>query len=300
MPRDDEFNLLDATAPKHVSLTVEQQERRLMIVGDVHGCSDELRQLIREHGDEKDLIIFVGDMTNKGPKSVEVVQLARQLNALAVIGNHELSSLRGYHERNANPTCANNYEWTDELLAEDISYLSRLPYTISIPKHNAVVVHAGLVLGVSLSQQKPRDMVAMRNVKQREDGSWEAFEQTTQGEAWAKAWKGPQHVYFGHDAKRRLQQEEFATGLDSGCLYGGDLTAVLIRPDGKKKLVSVRSHGSYHRPPSGSEACCTAVSPPNFLSRHHVVIPLVTCAALVAAVCWFKWRQPRNSQTNQA
>jgi len=56
--------------------------------------------------------------------------------------------------------------------------------------------------------------------------------------AWAKAWNGPEQVICGHDAKRGLQNEKNATGLDSGACYGKKLTAIIL-PD--QKLVSVDS-----------------------------------------------------------
>ena len=50
------------------------------------------------------------------------------------------------------------------------------------------------------------------------------------GTPWAQRWRGPTQIVFGHDARRNLQVEDFATGIDTGCCYGRQLTALVLNP----------------------------------------------------------------------
>lgn len=245
--------------PKISHLVLGDKEirgRKLFIIGDVHGCLDELNDLLHKiedklGGTDKYLPIFVGDLINKGPKSVETLQKIRSIEHFAVRGNHDAAV---YRER-LMMSKYNNYEpperfqWVKKLSNDDLDYLKELPYTISIPTLNSIVVHAGLVPKVPLANQSIKDMILMRNLVQDDDTKmFKSGELPNSGEEWASLWPGPEHVYFGHDAKRKLQEHPFATGLDTGCLYGFLLTGLILDQDNTKELVSVRAKEVYEKP----------------------------------------------------
>lgn len=129
--------------------------------------------------------------------------------------------------------------------SEDLEFLSTLPLSIHLTQWNALVAHAGVVPGVSLDRQSHKAMTRMRNVVKQPDGTWADSELTKEGVAWVQEWNGPLHVYFGHDAKRGLQQAEYATGLDTGCCYGRQLTAIILP---SRELVQVQAHKMYVDP----------------------------------------------------
>ena len=146
------------------------------------------------------------------------------------------------HERykfDANPSVQQKnipYAWVKDFQPEDIDFLFNQPYTISVPAYNVIVVHAGLVPGVPLDCQRPIDMATMRGVVKESDGRYTGTAAKHVG-PWAALWCGPAHVYFGHNASRGLQQHTFATGLDTGCVYGRELTGAMIASPGQQPVL---------------------------------------------------------------
>jgi len=214
----------------------------LAVIGDVHGCLDELLELLEKIGWSMErsrsiTVVLVGDLVNKGPKSLEVLRFAKaacsKVNFYAVRGNHDEAALKAFHKHRNNPdeTIPDKYRWTLDMTEDDASFIESLPYTITFPQHNTLVVHAGLNNSCpDLESQSCEDLVSIR--------------------AWAQNYRGFLHVVFGHDAKRGLQQQPNATGIDTGCVYGRELTALLIL-DARaeiRTLVQVKARAVYSQP----------------------------------------------------
>ncbi len=211
-------------------------ESRTWVIGDVHGCANELADLLRACGvDDRDRVVFVGDLVGKGPFSDKVVQIARDLGADAVMGNHDVRCVQWWRNQQrgikAEPEPAHAHA-CHSLTDEDWQWLSRRPFVLPLPREHAIVVHAGLVPGIPLDEQDPKHMSTMRSL--RDDGS--PSKRIEDGIPWASAWPGPELVIFGHDAVRGLQQYPHALGLDTGCVYGGALTACALP---SRRLISV-------------------------------------------------------------
>ena len=244
--------------PHQVIHSQDIQEKHILIIGDIHACFDEFKELIVEAkkkvNNEAIHIVCVGDMLNKGPKNFETVKFLQEMfsngQLHAVRGNHEESILREYmyKAQNYDYSFPPKYHYLNDFSESDFAFLSNLPYSLRIPRINAVIVHAGLVPNVPLEKQKYGDITRMRNLISTPTFlrfKVQAHPKTEKGVAWATKWEGPEHVYFGHDAKRKIQDLPFATGLDSGCLYGNFLTGIIIDSSMHRSFVHVEAKQKY-------------------------------------------------------
>eukprot|EP01012_Entosiphon_sulcatum_P033095 TRINITY_DN4194_c0_g1_i1.p1 TRINITY_DN4194_c0_g1~~TRINITY_DN4194_c0_g1_i1.p1 ORF type:complete len:420 (-),score=62.27 TRINITY_DN4194_c0_g1_i1:51-1310(-) len=226
---------------------------RVIIVGDVHGCITELRELLGQVGFNRqagDNLVFVGDLVAKGPSSAEVIDLAIENGAHAVIGNHDWTVLRlaraireqsesDWHRARSR---SEHRQLAQTLTKQQLEYLMCLPHVLEVPEYNLAVVHAGLT--TPLDRTSSFDAMHMRNVV----GS-SATEDISAGVAWAQEWRGPPFVVFGHDALRGLQQYENSVGLDTGCVYGGALSCYVVP---KRTVHQVRAQREYSKPSKSS------------------------------------------------
>ena len=215
--------------------------RRTLVVGDVHGCVDELKALLKRAGvTADDTVILAGDLVAKGPDSQAVVQLARERGLLAVCGNHDAHLLKA---RKGKELRKHHAEVAASLKENDWRFLESLPLYYALPKLGALVVHAGLVPGVPLERQESQTLLNLRSFTAAGTPS----NRVEAGVPWASRWPGPELVVFGHDAMRGLQRHPHALGLDTGCVYGKQLTGVWLE---SRELVAVDARKQW----SGFEA----------------------------------------------
>ena len=245
-------------------------------IGDVQGCYDELRALLERIGFNRahDRLWFVGDLVNRGPKSLEVLRFVKELGELAVVvlGNHDLhliTQFEGFEKKRKDDT------FDDVLGAPDAKAL--IDWLRARPMMHAeggwAMVHAGLLPQWSIDKALAlareveqalraagyRDFLAnMYGSKpERWDDSLAGWDRlrvivnamtrmrfcTAEGamefhsngveppagyRAWYEARTDERPVLFGHWSALGLKLTDRIAGLDTGCVWGGALTALRL------------------------------------------------------------------------
>lgn len=253
--------------------------QREIIIGDVHGCLKELTTLIdRLQVKNDDHLIFVGDLVDKGPDSAPVVWYVHGLQeqgvpVTIVEGNHEETHTRFRRQEKQRRGGAENLiaraseirKINRRFEREHIKFLENAVLWHRIPHRNILVVHAGIPLGMrelpdpqtwrSLPRGKKRTEAASLLRLRYEDYQGNYIKLGCERESdffWAERYDGRfGHVFFGHEPfveERQPQEFPHATGIDTGCVYGGYLTAAVFWPGVEEpKYVSVKAQRAYYK-----------------------------------------------------
>lgn len=235
------------------------------IIGDVHGCFDELCELLTQLGYNISLpnadepayrvqppegrkVVFVGDLVDRGPRIPEVLRLVMDMvdanMAICVPGNHDEKLLRKLKGRDVslNHGLANSLEQlereTPEFRARVLHFLDGLISHYVFDDGRLVVAHAGLK-----AEMQGRGSSAVR--------SFALYGETT-GETdefglpvrynWAVDYRGKALVVYGHTPVYEPEWLNSAVNIDTGCVFGGKLTA-LRYPE--RQLLSVPARQVY-------------------------------------------------------
>jgi hypothetical protein len=228
---------------------------RTIIVGDVHGCLHEAEDLLEYvHFGEGDALYFLGDLLSRGPLPEGVLELVRRTGGRGVRGNHDDSLLawRAAQRTGVEFSISHSKRKLAERLQEtDWELLESLPLWLDLPNHDIRLVHAGVIPGLAIDKQPREALLSMRylgpnNEPIEKDGTV----------LWATRYQGPPHVVFGHNAQREPQIHPWATGIDTGVVYGERLTAMVLDagkkvppPERRREvLFAVASKARYYTP----------------------------------------------------
>jgi hypothetical protein len=209
---------------------------RTIVVGDLHGCYDELLDLLDKvsFGSE-DRLICVGDLITKGPKNREVLdRFMTDPQFTSVLGNHDLALRRRWNGEKFKLKASQKP--THKELKKDkdryTPFLNQLPFSIDLGTH--LVVHAGLRPGLEFQSQTTEDMTELRSLG--EDRA------SRKGTPWYDVYDGEKIVLFGHWPSAEPRRGKKAIGLDTGCVYGGQLSAYIVETG---ELTSVPARQVY-------------------------------------------------------
>jgi len=195
---------------------------RTLIIGDVHGCRDEMERLIESFGfiPGQDRLFQVGDLINKGPDSMGCVDLVTQLGVHCVLGNHEAKLLKMLAIPEERRT-EHEHLYFNRIgpHAQEIGEIVKSwPLWIEDPLFT--LVHAGLEPGkANLEEMRRKVILSIRTW----DGEGEELDQAGDPH-WYECVQWPKTVVFGHWAMLGLVSRTGFRGLDTGCVYGGMLT----------------------------------------------------------------------------
>ncbi|MDP4161785.1 MAG: bis(5'-nucleosyl)-tetraphosphatase PrpE [Bacillota bacterium] len=220
---------------------------KIDIIGDIHGCFNELKELTLKLGyswetgiplhREGRFLGFVGDLTDRGPDSLHVVDLVWRLvvkekKAHYVPGNH-CNKLYRYFQGNkvqishGLETTVSEYDVLNKKLKSEIrrkfmDLYEKAPLYEVLDNERLVLVHAGIredYIGKNDSKVKSFVLYGDITGEKHPDGSPVRRD-------WAKSYKGKTCIVYGHTPVMEARILNYTYNIDTGCVFGGKLTAL--------------------------------------------------------------------------
>ncbi len=239
------------------------------IIGDIHGCFDELRELLKKLGYEVDplpdenetlfsarhpenrLAFFVGDITDRGPRNVDCLRLVMGMcaegSAQCVMGNHDFKLSKWLKGRKVqlnhglDLTAAELEQTSETFRKEATEFIYNLRSHAWLADGKLVVAHAGLK-----EEMHGRGSGAVRTFAMfgETTGEIDEFGLPVRLE-WAREYKGDADVVYGHTPVLEAEWLNNTLCIDTGCVFGGKMTA-LRWPE--REAVSVAAEKQYAEP----------------------------------------------------
>jgi serine/threonine protein phosphatase 1 len=208
---------------------------RTIVIGDIHGCYQELLQLLAKvQLTEADWLISLGDIVDRGPDSVKVYDfLKNRPNTIVLMGNHERKHIRqtlSYGQEIVKLQFGERY-------GEFLDWAQHLPYLYETDA--AIFVHAAIENGIPIEKQREEVLCGCT--------AGEKYLEKQYGNTyWNQLYTGTKPVIFGHHVvgDHPLIVNQTVYGIDTGACHGGRLTALVLPTF---ELVQVQAPTNYWR-----------------------------------------------------
>lgn len=233
------------------------------IIGDVHGCYDELCLLLSKLNYQVDRdnctavppqgrkVVFVGDLCDRGPKNVEVLRLVINMHnagaALCVPGNHDVKLLKKLRGANVQMThgldvTVSQLEQESEAFIEKVrNFIDSLISHYVLDHGKLVVAHAGIK-----EKYQGRSSARVRDFCLYGETTGETDEFGLPVRVpWAEEYRGGARVIYGHTPSLEVQVLNNTYCIDTGCVFGGKLTGYRYP---ENELVDVAALQQYYEP----------------------------------------------------
>lgn len=215
-------------------------KKRTLIVGDVHGCFKELEELLKnaKYSKEEDRLIFVGDLINKGPFSMEVLEWVKAEGSEVILGNHELGFLEYLEDSEdkipqldllISQMNGKEQEWGD--------WMKTLP--LYLEEDDFIVVHGGVIPSMKLEDSPAELLTRIRTWNLGKEGLGKSDHP-----GWYEFYHGEKLVVYGHWASEGLNIKDKTIGLDSGCCFGGHLSLLHLET---REVLQVEAKAVYSK-----------------------------------------------------
>ena len=213
------------------------------LIGDVHGCRDELAQLLEKLGYRVNetgayahpagrTAVFLGDLVDRGPDSPGVLEIAMNMAqagaALCLLGNHEYKLMRQMMGRNVTishglaETLAQLEARPPEFRQKTLEFLQGLDAHYVLDQGKLVIAHAGLKAEYQGRESARSFQFALYGETTGETDEWGLPERVD----WARDYRGPAAVVYGHSPVPEARWFNNTINVDTGCVFGGALTAL--------------------------------------------------------------------------
>lgn len=198
---------------------------KTIVIGDIHGCYDELCTLLDRVGpSDDDQIIALGDLVNRGPYSTHVLEWLRDTpNAASLMGNHDYQLLHSDAEAFARkPSLKLTRAVLDATMPRWRELLRALPSYRMLTE--ATLAHALFDPAMSLQEQDDATLIGLSGVEQALNARL--------GSSWYNHYAGPHPLIVGHHhylgTGAPLIRDDVLFAIDTGCVYGFNLTALVL------------------------------------------------------------------------